>query len=74
MVGFVEGRVASYAVVCSACGGVFIVLAGEGGFGSLFADDAELFYMSKVVSCEVLLMGSGGGRVNLPGERTACHS
>jgi len=43
VVGFVEGRVASDTVVGSLCGEVFVVFAGEGGFGSFFADHAELF-------------------------------
>jgi hypothetical protein len=41
--GFVEGRVAGRAGVDALSGLVFVEFAGEGGFGALFAEDAELF-------------------------------
>jgi hypothetical protein len=47
---------------------VLVVFAGEGGFGSLLAEDAELFF-------DVLAWGSAALRgEDIPFERTACHS
>jgi len=43
VVGFVEGCVATGTGVDAFGGGVLVVLAGEGGFGALFTEDAELF-------------------------------
>lgn len=39
----VQRRVAAGARVDAGAGGVFVVGAGEGGLGALFAEDAELF-------------------------------
>lgn len=43
--GFVEGRLAGRAGVDALSGLVFVEFAGEGGFGALFAEDAELFFI-----------------------------
>jgi len=51
---FVERRIAGSAVVRALGRKVFIVLAGEGGFGALLADDAELL-------CDTLATLSQGG-------------
>lgn len=65
---FVERRIAGGAIVGALGREVFVVFAGEGGFGAFLADDAELL-------CGTLANQShGGGAKDSPGESTACHS
>jgi len=44
LVGFVERRIAGCAGVDAGGGEVLVEGAGEGGFGTFLADDAELFW------------------------------
>jgi len=41
----IEGCIAADAVISSLARSVFVVFASEGGFGSLFAEDSELFWV-----------------------------
>ena len=57
VVGFVERRGTGGAGVDAGVGHVFVVFAGEGGFGAFFADDAEL--LCQMVSMRVVFWGRG---------------
>jgi hypothetical protein len=67
---FVEGRVAGGAGVDAGGWHMLVIFSGEGRFGALFAEDAELLWRS-IVSIYSYLKG---GQMDIPFERTACHS
>jgi len=87
--GFVERSGAASAGVDAGGRRVLVVFADIGRFGALFAEDAELFWIAKVMSvmlCYAFATKSGGSgcvanhitrvrmRQNIPGLSTACHS
>jgi len=75
----VEGRFAGSAGVDARGGAVLVVFARVGGFGSLFADYAELFCFFREKRKKTLVMyglvrWKGWGWGNGPGDKTARHS
>lgn len=71
---FVQRRVAAGTGVDAIGGHVLVVHTGVGGFGALFAEDAELLFAMRLFSRCMPLRTSGGGVEHLPLFSTARHS
>jgi len=74
VVGFVERGLAAGAGVDAGGRGVFVVLASEGGFGALLAEDAELLWISSLAPILPGIIKVRHHARSLPLLNCACHS